>query len=142
MQWHHIMVLINIPWYLMVLNIFSYISFLSVNILLWKCLLKSFAHFIVVQLLSQVWLFAIPWTAARQASSSFTIFESLLKFMSIESVMPSNHLILCFPLLLLPSVFPCIRVFSNQLVLFIRWPKYVCVCEIIMFFHLHYGELH
>ena len=73
MQWHHIMVLINIPWYLMILNIFSYISFLSVNILLWKCLFKSFAHFIVVQLLSPVWLFAVPWTTARQASSSFTL---------------------------------------------------------------------
>ena len=65
-----------------------------------------------------------PWTAARQASLSFTISLSLLKLMSIESVMPSNHLILCRPLLLLPSIFPSIRVFSKESVLCIRWPKY------------------
>ena len=65
-----------------------------------------------------------PWTAAGQASLSFTISQSFLKLMSIESVMPANHLILCRPLLLLPSVFPSIRVFSNKLVLCIRWPKY------------------
>ena len=68
--------------------------------------------------------FATPWTAARQASLSITNSQSLLKFMSIESVMPSNHLILCRPLLLRPSVFPSIRVFSNESVLCIRWPKY------------------
>ena len=66
----------------------------------------------------------IPWTAARQASLSITNSQSLLKFISIESVMPSNHLILCCPLLLLPSVFPIIRVFSCESVLHIRWPKY------------------
>ena len=77
-----------------------------------------------VQLLSLVRLFATPWTAARQASLSITNSRSLLKFMSIESVMPSNHLILCRPLLLLPSVFPSIRVFSNESALHIRWPKY------------------
>ena len=65
-----------------------------------------------------------PWTAAHQASLSITNSRSLLKFMSIESVMPANHLILCLPLLLLPSIFPSIRVFSNELVLHIRWPKY------------------
>ena len=65
-----------------------------------------------------------PWTAACQASLSITNSWSLLKFMSIESVIPSNHLILCHPLLLLPSVFPSIRVFSNESVLRIRWPKY------------------
>ena len=65
-----------------------------------------------------------PWTAARQASVFFTIFQSLLKCMSIESVMPSNRLILCRPLLLLPSIFPAITVFSNELALCIRWPKY------------------
>ena len=65
-----------------------------------------------------------PWTAAHQASRSFTISQSLLKLMSIASVMPSNHLILCHPLLLLPLVFPSIRVFSSELVLPIRWPKY------------------
>ena len=80
--------------------------------------------FVVVQLLSQSWLFATPWTAARQASLSFTISQNLLKLISVESVMPSNHLILCHPLLLLPSIFFCIRVFSNELVLHIGWPKY------------------
>ena len=77
-----------------------------------------------VQSLSHVQLFATPWTAACQASLSITNAQSLLKLMSIESVMPSNHLILCCPLLLLPSVFPSIRVFSNESVLRIRWPKY------------------
>ena len=67
---------------------------------------------------------ATPWTAARQASLSTTNSRSLLKLMSIDSVMPSNHLILCHPLLLLPSIFPRIRVFSNESVLPIRWPKY------------------
>ena len=67
---------------------------------------------------------AAPWTAASQASLSFTNFWSLLKFMCIESVMPSYHLILCCPLFLLPSIFPSIRVFSNESVLCIRWPKY------------------
>ena len=77
-----------------------------------------------VQLLSRVWLFVIPWTAARQASLSNTNSWSPCKLMSIESVMPSNHLILCHPLLLLPSTFPSIRVFSNDSALCIRWPKY------------------
>ena len=77
-----------------------------------------------VQLLSHVQLFATAWTAARQASVSFTISWSLLKLMSTESVMPSNHLILCRPLLLLPSIFLSIRVFPNEPVLGIRWPKY------------------
>ena len=76
-----------------------------------------------VQFLSPVWLFVTPWTAACQASLSITNSWSLLKLMSIESVMPSNHLILCHPLLL-PSIFPSIRVFSNESVLCIRWPKY------------------
>ena len=77
-----------------------------------------------VQSLSRVRLFATPWTVAHQASLSITNCQSLLKLMSIESVMPSNHLILCSPLLLLPSIFPSIRVFSNELALRIRWPKY------------------
>ena len=77
-----------------------------------------------VQSLSRVRLFATPWTAARQASQSITNSLCLLKLMSIESVMPSNHLILCHPLLLLPSLFPRIKVFSNELVLHIRWPKF------------------
>ena len=77
-----------------------------------------------VQLLSSVWLFATPWTVAHQASLSITNSRSLLKLISIESVMPSNHLILCRPLLLLPSIFPGIRVFSSESALRIRWPKY------------------
>ena len=77
-----------------------------------------------VQLLSCVQLFATPRTAARQASLSFTVSRSLLELMSIESVMPSNHLIFCHSLLLLPFTFPSVRVFSNELALQIRWPKY------------------
>ena len=77
-----------------------------------------------VQSLSHVRLFATPWTAAHQASLSITNSWSLLKLVSIKSVMPSNYLILCCPLLLLPSIFPRIRIFSNESVLRIRWPKY------------------
>ena len=79
---------------------------------------------VVDQSLSHVWLFMTPWTAACQASLSTTNTQSLLKLMSIEPVMPSNHLILCCPLLLLPSIFPSIRVFSNESALRIRWTKY------------------
>ena len=75
-------------------------------------------------MLSHVQLFVTPWTAARQASLSITNSLSLLKLICIESVMSSNHLILCHPLLLLPSIFPSIRVFSDESVLHIRWPKY------------------
>ena len=81
-------------------------------------------QFSSVQLLSRVQLFVTPWTAARQASLSITNSQSLLKLMSIELVMPFSHLILCRPLLLLPSIFPSIRVFSNESALRIRWPKY------------------
>ena len=77
-----------------------------------------------VQLLSHVQLFATPWTGAHQASLSITNSRSLLKLMSIEWVMPSNHLIFCHPLLLPPSIFPSTRVFSNESVLHIRWPEY------------------
>ena len=77
-----------------------------------------------VQLLSHVWLFVTPWIAARQASLSITNFWSLLKPMSIELVMPSYHLILCRPLLLLPPIPPSIRAFSNESTLRMRWPKY------------------
>ena len=77
-----------------------------------------------VQSLSRVWLLATPWTAARQASLSITNSQSLLKLMSIELVMPSNHLILCCPLFLPPSIFPSIRVFTSESFLRIRWPKY------------------
>ena len=82
-----------------------------------------FVKFIIIIFL-RVWLFATPWTARHQASLSFTVSWSLLKLMSIESVMPSNHLILCHPLLFPPSIFPSIRVFFNELALPIRWPKY------------------
>ena len=81
-------------------------------------------QFSSVQLLSCVRFFATPWTAARQASLSITISQRLLKFMSIKLVMASNHPILCHPLLLSPSIFPSIRVFSNESVLHSRWPKY------------------
>ena len=80
-------------------------------------------QFSLVQSLSHVRLFATPWTAAHLASLSITNSRSLLKLMSIELVMPPNHLTLCHPLLLLPSVFPSMRVFSNESVLRIRWPK-------------------
>ena len=81
-------------------------------------------QFSSVQSLSRVQLFATPWTAERQASLSITNSRSLLRLMSIELVTPSNHLILCRPLLLPPSISPSIRVFSNESVLYIRWPKY------------------
>ena len=81
--------------------------------------------FVVSQSLSRVWLFETPWTAAHQASLSFTIFQSLLKLRFIESVMSSNYLILCCcPRLLLPSILPSIKVFSNESALWIRWPQY------------------
>ena len=78
----------------------------------------------VYQSLSCFRLFATPWTATYQASLSFTVSQSLFKFMSFESVMLSNHLILCHPLLLLPSVYPSVRVFSNESISHIRWPRY------------------
>ena len=96
--------------------IYSYIIFFQI--------LFPYRLFSSVQSLSRVWLFATPWTAARQASLSITNCRSLPKPMSIELVMPSNHLILCRPLLLLPSIFPSIRVFSNDSALRITWPKY------------------
>ena len=81
-------------------------------------------QFSSVQSLSRIWLFATPWTSVSQASLSITNSRSLPKLMSIKLVMPSSHLILCRPLLLLPSIFPSIRVFSNESALCIRWPKY------------------
>ena len=94
----------------------------SCKILLLKCIVSQFIQ--SVQLLSLVQLFVTPWTAAGQASLSITNSWSLLKLMSIASVVPSNHLILCQSLLLLPSIFPSIRIFSNESVLRVRWPKY------------------
>ena len=90
----------------------------------WKMYFYYFIQFSSVQLLSCVWLFATPWTAAHQASLSITNSGSLPKLMSIELVMPSNHLILCHPLLLPPSIFPSNRVFSNESALCNRWPMY------------------
>ena len=81
-------------------------------------------QFSSVQLLSCVRLLETPWTASHQSSVSITNSQSLLRLMSMKSVMPFNHLILCYPLLLLPSIFPSIRVFSNESVLRIRWPNY------------------
>ena len=94
---------------------------LSLYIYLYVCVLS---HLSSVHSLSHVRLFMTPWTAACQASLSVTNSRSLLKLMSIELVIPSNHLILCHPLLLLPSIFPSITVFSNESFLHIRWPKY------------------
>ena len=94
------------------------------NYKLYESAYNKMYQFSSVQSLSRVRLFVTPWTAAHQASLSITNSRSLPKLMSIESVMPSNHLILCRPLLLLPSIFPSIRVLSNESVLCIRWPKY------------------
>ena len=91
---------------------------------IWLVLNYDEIQFGSVQSLSHVWLFATPWTTACRASLSITNSWSPPKPISIESVMPSNHLILCHPLLLLPSIFPSIRVFSNESALRIRWPKY------------------
>ena len=90
----------------------------------------------LVQLFSRTQLFVTPWTEAHQPSLLITNYRVLLKLMSIESVMPSNHLILCRPLLLLPSIFPSIRVFSNESVLCIRWPK-----DQSFSIYPHYGHL-
>ena len=88
---------------------------------------NSYWQFSSVQSLSRVWLFATPWTALCQSSLFITNSQSPSKPTSIESVMPSNHLILCSPLLLLPSIFPSIRIFSNESALHIRWPEYWCL---------------
>ena len=102
-------------------NIYFYLLFIRLCQVL---AVNIFFQFSSVQSLSCVQLFATPWTAACQASLSITNSWGLLKLMPIESVMPSNQLILCRPLPLLPSIFPSIRVFSNDSVLHIRWPKY------------------
>ena len=105
----------------------SYLSVITVLHCLWFYIRKqlfSIIQYSSVQSLSRVQLFATSWIAARQASLSITNSRSLLKLMSIESVMPSSHLILCHPLLLLPPVPPRIRVFSNESILCMRWPKY------------------
>ena len=97
------------------------VKFVGLFVAAASCTMTQFSS---VQLLSHVRLFETSWTAAQQASLSINKSQSLLKLMSIELVMPSNHLILCRPILLPPSIFPSIRVFSNESVLRIRWPKY------------------
>ena len=91
-------------------------------------------HVAIVQSLSHVWIFATPWIAACQASMSFAVSWSLLKFMSVELVMPFNHLVLCHPLLLWASVFPSIRVFPNELALHIKWPKSIGASALSLLF--------
>ena len=105
-----------------------------------SCFNHQFAHvvFVVVQSLSCVQLFATPWTAARQAFLSFAISQNLLKLMSIESVMPSNHLILCRPLLLLPSIFPSIRVFSHESLIDNKKVNQVVLSNVLKFASLKY----
>ena len=105
------------PFFLLLRSFWRHFSDISVSA-------STLCFIAVVQSLSHVQRFATPWTAARQASLSITNFQSLLKLMSIESMIPSNHLILCCPLLLPPSISPSIRVFSNESVLQIRWTKY------------------
>ena len=116
--------------YISIITYFYYVM-ASIYFCIVLCLLcisiiiRYIPNFSSVQSVSCVWLFVTPWTAARQASLSITNSRSSSKPMSIESVMPSNHLILCHPLLLLPSIFPSIRVFSNESTLCIRWPNYL-----------------
>ena len=107
-------------------SLYQVAKVLALHVYKSRCLGEGIAIFLWLKRnsLSCVQIFATPWTAARQVFLSFTISQSLLKLMSFESVMPSNHLILCCPLLLLPSIFPSIRVFSNELAFHITWPKY------------------
>ena len=107
---------VNLDCFLVIVN--WSVETLYFDILLWR------VQFSPVEFLSHVQLFVTPWTAACKASLSITNSQRLLKLISIESVISSNHLILCHPLLLLPSIFPSIRVFSNESVFRIRWPKY------------------
>ena len=107
----------NPSWYL---QLFHAITTIPCSLLQ----LAESVQFSSVQSLSHVWLFATPWISACQASLSITNFWSLLRLMSIELVMPSSHLILCHPLLLLPPIPPSIRVFSDESTLHMRWPKY------------------
>ena len=106
-------------WISMYLNIRKQMYFINMP----PCAENPFIWLAVVQSLSRIQLFATPWPAACQSSLSLTFSQILPKFMSIESVMPSKHLILCYPLLLLPSIFPNIRVFSSEPAVCIRWPK-------------------
>ena len=113
-------------------RIFSYTSWQFVFLLPWNAslyILVTFllGFFVTIQLLSRVWLFATQWPAAHQASLSFTVSRSMLKLMSIESVMPSNHLVLCCPLFLLPSILPRIKVFHNESALHGLWGSLICL---------------
>ena len=123
-SWTHLSLLLLFSWFLIPLSLYLVHSPQTTGDLKSLTYNKCSIHIFVVQSLSRVQLFVTPWTAARQSSLSFTVSRSLLKLMSIELVMPSNHLVLCYPLLLMLSVFASIRVFSNELALRIRWPKY------------------
>ena len=121
------------PWWTAMLLSFLFIYFIlffNFTILYWFCHISTWIHhryaskFVSVESFSRVWLFVMPWTPACQASLSITNCQSPPKLMPIRSVMPSNDLILCRPLFLLPSIFPSIRVFSNESALCIRWTKY------------------
>ena len=122
-SWTYLSLLLLFSWFLIPLSLDLVHSPQTMGDLKASTYNKCSIHSFVVQSLSCVRLFATPWTVALQASLSITNSRSLLKFMSIESVMPSNHLILCHPFLL-PSIFPSIRVFSNESVLHIRWSNY------------------
>ena len=124
----------NFPQFVVIHTVKNFGPVHNLSVMIWCSLI------FIVQSLRHVQLFVTPWTAACQASLSFTISHSLLKLMSIDLVMASNHLILCHPLLLLPSVFPSIRVFSNESVLLIRWPKYCSFCFSISSFN-EYSEM-
>ena len=110
--------------FLSLLWLMSHSKYSNIHVNIKKKIIELFSQFSSVQSLSRVWLFATPWIAARQASLSITNSRSSLRLTSIESVMPSSHLILCRPLLLLPPIPPSIRVFSNESALRMRWPKY------------------
>ena len=119
---HHSILCLIVSWLSFFLCLCAHVAFSSYGTSLVGFVIKLL-QFSSLQMLICVRLFATPWTTAHQASLSVTNSWSLLKLMSVESVMPSNNLILCHPLLL-PSIFPSIRVFSNESVLYIRWPKY------------------
>ena len=117
----------NLPFICLFSFFMIFAHFLTVlfsTVTFWESFILDIVVVVIVQSLSHVQTFVTSWTAAYQASLSFTISQSLLKLMSIESVMPSSHLLLCHPLLLLPSIFLSIRVFSDESVLWVRWLKY------------------